>query len=52
MTGGEFEDYRLMKFRLPLDETGVAKEWKGRWADNAPQWSNRLRQVLPAIITC
>ena len=46
VTGGEFEDNRLMRLRVPLNEDGHAIEWNGRWSDNAPQWNNRLRQML------
>ena len=46
VTAGEFEDYRLHKLRIPLNEDGSAKEWTGRWSDNSPQWNNRLRQML------
>ena len=46
VTAGEFEDHRLMKLRIPLNEDGSAKEWSGRWSDNSAQWNNRLRQML------
>ena len=46
VTGGEFEDNRLLRLRVPLNEDGTAVEWNGRWSDNSPQWNNRLRQML------
>uniref|UniRef100_A0A7S2NM39 Calpain catalytic domain-containing protein n=1 Tax=Haptolina brevifila TaxID=156173 RepID=A0A7S2NM39_9EUKA len=46
VTGGEFEDNRLMRLRVPLNEDGTALEWNGKWSDDSKQWNNRLRQML------
>ena len=46
VTGGEFEDYKLMRLRIPLAEDGTAKEWNGKWSDNSGAWSSRLMQML------
>ena len=46
VTGGEFEDHRLMRLRVPLNEDGTALEWNGKWSDNSAVWNNRLRQML------
>ncbi|KAL1518789.1 hypothetical protein AB1Y20_003072 [Prymnesium parvum] len=46
VTGGQFEDYRLMRLRVPLNEFGVALEWNGKWADGSSAWNSRLRQML------
>ena len=45
VTGGEFEDHKLMRLRIPLDTSEEATEWNGRWSDNSSAWTNRLRQV-------
>jgi len=46
VTGGEFEDYRLMRLRIPLDPTDGVVEWNGKWSDKSSAWTNRLRQML------
>jgi len=46
VTGGDFEDNKLMRLRIPLDENGDAKEWNGKWSDDSSAWSSRLRQML------
>jgi len=46
VTGGDFEDHRLMRMRIPLDEEGRAREWTGKWSDDSPAWNSRLRQML------
>ena len=46
VTGGQFEDHRLMRLRIPLNEAGEATEWNGKWADGSAAWSSRLRQML------
>lgn len=46
VTGGDFEDNKLMRLRIPLDESGEATEWNGKWSDDSAAWNSRLRQML------
>ena len=46
VTGGEFEDHRLMRLRIPLNPSEEAVEWNGKWSDKSSAWTNRLRQML------
>jgi len=46
VTGGDFEDYKLLRLRIPLNEDGSAKEWNGKWSDNSGAWSTRMMQML------
>ena len=46
VTGGDFEDYKLMRLRIPLSPDGTAKEWNGKWSDHSGAWSTRLMQML------
>ena len=46
VTGGDFEDRKLMRLRIPLSPDGTAKEWNGRWSDKSGQWSSRMMQML------
>ena len=46
VTGGEFEDNKLLKMRVPLNVDGTAKEWNGKWSDTSAAWNSRLRQML------
>lgn len=46
VTGGDFEDYKLLRLRIPLNEYGSAKEWNGKWSDNSGAWSTRMMQML------
>ena len=36
VTGGDFEDYKLMRLRIPLAEDGTAREWNGGWPFTPP----------------
>ena len=45
VTGGEFEDNKLMRLRIPLDENGECREWTGRWSDKSSAWTGRLKQA-------
>ena len=46
VTGGDFEDYKLIRLRIPLSEDGTVKEWNGKWSDHSAAWSSRLMQML------
>ena len=46
VTGGEFEQNKLLKLRVPLDENGVAQEWNGAWSDSSSKWNSRMKQML------
>ena len=46
VTGGDFEDRKLMRLRIPLSPNGLAKEWNGKWSDTSGQWSGRMMQML------
>lgn len=39
VTAGQFEDYRLLRLRIPLNEYGEALEWNGKWADSSSAWN-------------
>ena len=46
VTGGDFEDRKLMRLRIPLNPDGFAKEWNGKWSDKSGQWNSRMMQML------
>ena len=46
VTGGEFEQNKLLKLRVPLDEHGRAQEWNGAWSDGSSKWNSRMKQML------
>ena len=46
VTGGDFEDRKLMRLRIPLNPDGTAKEWNGPWSDKSGQWNTRMMQML------
>jgi len=46
VTGGDFEDIKLMRLRIPLNEDGSCKEWNGKWSDNSGAWTSRMMQML------
>ena len=46
VTGGDFEDRKLMRLRIPLSPDGTANEWNGKWSDRSGQWSTRMMQML------
>ena len=35
-----------MRLRIPLNDSGEAVEWSGKWCDSSAAWSSRLRQML------
>jgi hypothetical protein len=46
VTGGDCEDRKLLRLRIPLNPDGTAREWNGAWSDKSGQWSTRMMQML------